>query len=90
MPETKEQVGWKVPADVLVKFRDFCSDTGSNYQDSLAAAMVIWCYLPPSIQRQAQLEASGKPAIDKKSWKQYSARLEAAIIGQVYNPKNRH
>jgi len=85
----KTQLGWKVPVAVVDRFKTYCDEVGSNYSDSIAAAMVIWQYLPASVQRQAHLEVSGKPSVDKKFWEEFRKGLDDAILGQVYSPPHR-
>jgi len=82
----REQLGWKIPPAVKKEFMEHCDKTGAKYQDALAAAMVIWQFLPPSIQRAAQLEAFGEPTLDRKAWLAFSRGLEDAILGRAYNP----
>lgn len=72
-------LGWKVPEEVFKMFKDFCDDTGSGYQDAIAAAMVIWPHLPASVQRAAQLEAKGKPSVGKKFWEEFRKGLDDAV-----------
>lgn len=79
MSEELIGLGWKVPQEALKKFKDYCDDTGSGYQDTIAAAMIIWPYLPASVQRAAHLEAKGKPSVGKKFWEEFRKGLDDAI-----------
>lgn len=87
----KVQLGWKIPKSVLEKFRVYCVEVGSNYQDTTAAAMVVWPYLPAEVQRRAQLEASGKS--QKKFWDLFSSGLEDAMhklsLDPSHSPKDK-
>lgn len=60
MADENVQLGWRIPPAVRDKFKEYCDDVGSDYGDSLAAAMTIWQHLPASIQRQSHLEVAGK------------------------------
>lgn len=84
MAKEKKSLGWKVDDDLIEKFKSYCEMTGSSYQDAIAAAMVIWQYLPASIQRQAQLEANGTICVDAEFWKLLNDGLNEAVAKQVY------
>ena len=85
----KTSVGWKVSVKLLDQFKAYCDLTGTNYQEAVASAMVIWAYLPASVQRLAQLEASGKPSVDKKFWDEFRRGLDDAILNQVRGQRHR-
>jgi hypothetical protein len=86
MAENKTPLGWTVPVEVRDRFQEYCDMIGMGYGDALASAMIIWQYLPASVQRQARLEAAGKPGVDREFWEELSRGLDDAILGRVRNP----
>ena len=83
---SETQLGWKVSDEIIESFKQYCDTVGGSYKSSIAASMVIWKYLPPSIQRMAQLEASGEDQLDEEFWKEYTRGLEDAILGHERSP----
>lgn len=89
MADENVQLGWRIPPAVRDKFKEYCDDVGSDYGDSLAAAMTIWQHLPASIQRQSHLEVAGKQGVDQKFWEELRRGLDDAILDRVHRPKGR-
>jgi hypothetical protein len=86
MTKETKTVGWQISVNAIDQFCNYCDSVNDNYGDAVSAAMVIWQYLPPSVQRQAQLAANGVPAVDKNFWKEFSRGLDDAILHRVRNP----
>ena len=83
MAKDKTGVGWEISTDVQEKFKAYCDSVNSRYGDATAAAMIIWQYLPPTIQRLAQLEANGIPSIDRKFWDDFASGINQATLEQA-------
>ncbi|MBN2513067.1 MAG: hypothetical protein JXB18_09035 [Sedimentisphaerales bacterium] len=77
-----KQIGWKVPPKVFYDFQDYCDSVGLHYQDAIAAAMVLFQLMPPSIQRQGQYEARGIAMADRSFCRRFGELLESAVIEQ--------
>lgn len=88
MAVEKTNIGWMIPVKAVESFKEYCDDVNDNYGDALAAAITIWQYLPATVQRLAQLEAFGKPSVDKKFWREFSKGLDQAVLSQVRGLKS--
>ena len=87
-PSTKT-VGWRFYEPVVDDFQEYCDQVNDNYGEAVSAAMVIWRYLPASVQRLAQLEANGIPSVDQKYWEEFRRGLDDAILNQVKIPNGK-
>lgn len=85
-----EQLGWRVPSNVKERFKEHCDSVGLQYQASLAAAMLFYLRLPPTLQHYAALEVSGNSPIDDKFWKEYIQGFEKAIADHLRSRNKRH
>lgn len=81
----KENVGWKISAEIIERFKNYCDSDSRGYGESMAAAFIIWTYLPPTVQKQAIQEAKGIPSVDSQFWSEFAKGLEDAVLSQVRN-----
>lgn len=64
-------LGWRVPIANVERFKAYCDLTGDPYVPCLAAAMLLWEFLPPKAQRQLRLWANQVDGVPKDAGEQF-------------------
>jgi len=84
----KVQPGWLIPETVKDKFRDFCIEKGENTQESCAAALTLFCYLPAQVREWARLVAKGLIPADEEFRKEFAGGVAQQLTQALQDQNN--